>query len=69
MSKIIVKHTPIKDGKKTYGVGEEFPYSDKDKALLDKGYLIEVKDVSGVAKHSKAKRESVAERSRSKKNN
>ena len=67
MMKYLVKHTPIKNGRKTYGVGEEFPYSDKDKSLLDKGYLIEVKDVSSVAKRSKAKTETVTERNRSKK--
>ena len=35
---------PIRKNNKTYGVGEKFPYSDKDKSLLDKKYLIEIKD-------------------------
>jgi len=30
----IVKDTPIRKNKKTYGVGEAFPHSDKDKKLL-----------------------------------
>jgi hypothetical protein len=33
MSKI-VKDTPIRKNGKTYGVGDVFPYSDKDKKLL-----------------------------------
>ena len=32
--KYLVKDTPIRKNNKTYGVGEEFPYSDKDKKLL-----------------------------------
>jgi len=40
----IVKDMPIRKNNKTYGVGEKFPYSDKDKSLLDKKYLIEIKD-------------------------
>lgn len=42
MSKI-VKDTPIRKNNKTYKVGEEFPYSDKDKKLL--WNLTEVKAV------------------------
>ena len=34
MMKYLVKDTPIRKNKKTYGVGKEFPYSDKDKKLL-----------------------------------
>jgi len=30
----LVRDTPIRKNKKTYGVGEEYPYSDKDKKLL-----------------------------------
>jgi len=32
--KYLVKDTPIRKNNKTYRVGEEFPYSDKDKKLL-----------------------------------
>ena len=39
----IVKDIPIRKNKKTYGVGEEFPYSVEDNPLLTKGYLTEVK--------------------------
>lgn len=42
--KYLVKDTPIRKNNKTYGVGEEFPYSDKDKSLLDKGFLTKVKE-------------------------
>ncbi len=49
MKMFIVKHTAIRKENKTYGVGEKFPYSDKDKSLLDKGYLTEAKDGPTVA--------------------
>ncbi len=52
---MIVKHTPIKLGKRTYGVGEKFPYSDKDISLLDKGYLTEVKEETPKAKDGPTK--------------
>jgi hypothetical protein len=42
----LVKDTPILKNKKLYGVGEEFPYSDKDKSLLQKGYLKAVTEPS-----------------------
>ena len=54
MMKYLVKDTPIRKNKKTYGVGEEFPYSDKDKSLLDKGYLVEAKENSTKKVESKA---------------
>jgi len=54
MIKYLVKDTPIRKNKKTYGVGEEFPYSDKDKSLLDKGYLVEAKENSTKKVESKA---------------
>ena len=50
MKIFIVKHTAIRKGNKTYGVGEEFPYSDKDKSLLVKGYLTETKEETPKAK-------------------
>jgi len=37
----IIKNTPIFSNKKLYRVGEQFPYSDKDKHLLSNLTLIE----------------------------
>ena len=37
----VVKNTPIFSNKKLYRVGEQFPYSDKDKHLLWNLTLIE----------------------------
>ncbi len=55
MSKI-VKDTPIRKNNKTYGVGEEFPYSDKDKKLL--WNLTEVKDLSANSSKAEEKKTS-----------
>ncbi len=63
--KYLVKDTPIRKNKKTYGVGEAFPYSDKDKKLL--WNLTIVENVSETKVEAKKKTQTVAERSRSKK--
>ena len=52
--KYLVKDMPIRKNNKTYGVGEEFPYSESDKSLREKGYLLESKETS-TAKETETK--------------
>lgn len=53
----IVKDMPIRKNNKTYGVGEKYPYSPKDKSLLDKKYLVEIKDEPTISKTETVKKE------------
>ena len=67
--KYLVKDTPIRKNKKTYGVGEIFPYSDKDKSLLTKGYLTEVKAIEKATKTKVASKNLPAKSSKAGKTN
>ncbi len=49
--KYIIKDTPIRKDGKTYGVGSEYPYTEKDKKL--KWNLKEVKETASKTKTKK----------------